>query len=667
MRTPQSASSKFDTRLWMRVGSILISFASVTLLVAAFGARFYRESLSSILLGLVLVALCMAIFLHARFLILARREHHETASALDATEREFKSIFDNALDAIVILDDRGICLEANPAAQTLFGVRYYELVGEPIGNLRAGEGVFLETWKAFLERKYEHGETRLSRKDGSTIFVEYTAKADYLPGKHVAVLRDITRRKQAEGALRESEGRFQQMAGNIQEIFWMLDRESKQVLYVNQAYETITGRSCETLRDNPTSYRDLIHPQERVRVLSRLDETVRTGQFDEEFRILRPDGAIRWVWVRGFPVRDAEGVVRSLVGTGQDISARKSAEAQMARNLDMAESARAEAEAFRRTTLALTQNLSMDYVLDTLLQSLLTLIPCESARVLLLEADTRLLLAREVQHYDSNRGFAKSPATLDARDSRFLMQVLATRSSLLIPDTSDEQDWTKFSGHSQFRSWLCVPLATSQEMLGLLSLGHTRGRTFTQEHLRLAKSLAIPAAVAIQNARLYERAGIYGAELKQRLADLEQIQDALREAEENRASSEEKFRKIFHSSPVAISITTVGEGRFVEANGAFERRYGYSREELLGRTAVEIEFWGDPTEREQMISKIRKQGHVRNWVTRFRKSSGEPIDTACSFDTVEFDGQQCILVVSADLSEQAESHPSFARNAAPAP
>ena len=124
----------------MRAGSVLISLAAVTLLVAAFGAKFYSRSLSSILLTLVLIALCTAIALHVRFLILARREHRETSSALDATEREFKSIFDNALDGVLILDDQGICLEANPAAQTLFGTRYYELVGQPIATFYAGGG-----------------------------------------------------------------------------------------------------------------------------------------------------------------------------------------------------------------------------------------------------------------------------------------------------------------------------------------------------------------------------------------------------------------------------------------------------------------------------------------------------------------------------------------------
>ena len=243
------------------------------------------------------------------------------------------------------------------------------------------------------------------------------------------------------------------------------------------------------------------------------------------------------MWVRGFPVRDSVGIVRRLVGTAQDISARKSAEEEIARNLDRAESARAEADAFRKTTLALTQNLSMDYVLDTLLQSLLKLVPCESARILLVEAGTRLFLAREVQECEPNRRTPKSPATLDANDSEFLMHVLAARNSLLIPNTAEATGWASFKGFSYLRSWLCVPLVASQQVLGLLSLGDTHAQAFTQEHLRLAKSLAIPAAVAIQNARLYEQAEIFRVELEQRLADLEQAQKELREVQQGRELS----------------------------------------------------------------------------------------------------------------------------------
>ena len=527
-----------NARRWMWFGSVLVCFASIALLVIAFRPGLYTGGqVSSVLLALVLTALLVAIALHVRFLILAKREQRETANALDAAEREYKAVFDSTLDGILIIDDQGICVEANPAALTLFGTDRNVLVSRPIVKFFEGSGDFRDSWNRFLEHKNEHAETRVLRGDGETIVVEYTAKAHFLPGKHVAVLRNITRRKHAEEALRESEERFRQMASNIHEIFWMLDANNLKVLYVSPAYETITGRTSESLKENPKSYEEAIHPEDRIRVLSRLGESVESGRLDEEFRIVRPDNLTRWVWVRGFPVRDSAGIVRRLVGTAQDVSARKSAEQEIAQNLDMAESARAEADAFRKTTLALTQNLSMDYVLDTLLQSLLKLVPCESARIVLVEAETRLFLAREVQGTETSHRVPKCPATLDAKDSEFLMHVIAGRSCLLITNTAVETGWKAFKGFSHLRSWLCVPLVASQQVLGLLSLGDTRAQTFTQEHLRLAKSLAIPAAVAIQNARLYEQAEIFRTELEQRLADLEQAQKELREVQQGRELS----------------------------------------------------------------------------------------------------------------------------------
>jgi PAS domain S-box-containing protein len=654
-------------RRLVEAGSIIIAAAIVALCVAAFVPRAYNGRLPSVLLTLVLVALCAAIALHARFLFLACRAHGETARVLGSTEREFQSIFDSTLDAILILDDQAICLEANPAALALFGTQRHEFVGYPITKFYLPAMNSATARDKFLGRIAAHGEIELVRRNGEPVFVEYTVQANYLPGRHVAVLRDISPRREAETALRESDERFRQMADNIQEIFWMIDAGSKQVISVNAAFQAITGRSPDTLRDNPTSYQELFHPEDKVRVLTRLEEATFSGQIDEEFRIIRPDHAVRWVSVHGFPVRDPTGVVRRLVGTAQDITARKSAEEQMARNLALAESASAEADAFRKTTLALTQNLSMDYVLDTLLQSLLKLVPCESARVLLVESDTHLFLASEMQRSESNRRLPKCPATLDASDNRFLMQVLASKTAVLVQDTAQEHDWQNLKGHTHMRSWLAVPLIASGRVLGLLSLGDARARTFNREHLRLAKSLAIPAAVAIQNARLYERAEIYGAELEQRLGDLQRTQNALRQAEQGRELSEERFTKVFRSSPIAFSITTVEEGRFVDVNEAFERRYGYLRGELVGRTVFDIGIWDDPSERLRMRKEVREQGRIRNRITRFRKRSGEVVDTFYSADFIVLGGLECFLAVSEDVPERAEWEAPLARRAALAP
>src|ERR1700691_2287716 len=169
----------------------------------------------------------------------------------------------------------------------------------------------------------------------------------------------------------DTEERLQQMADNIQEIFWMIDAETKRALYVTEAYETITGRSCRSLLENPSSYEELIHPEDRVHVLAKLGEATQTGHFDERFRIVRARGEVRWVTVHGFPVRDVAGKIHRLVGTARDITGQKEAEDKVAKHLAEAESARAESDALNKATLALTADPRIDFVLDRLLESLL--------------------------------------------------------------------------------------------------------------------------------------------------------------------------------------------------------------------------------------------------------------------------------------------------------
>jgi PAS domain S-box-containing protein len=459
------------------------------------------------------------------------------------------------------------------------------------------------------------------------------------------------RRNQHESTtvLETTESQLEQMEDNIQEVFWMIDAESKPVLRVNQSYETITGCSCQSLMDNPSSFREIIHPEDRVPVLAKLDEGLPTGKLDERFRIVRPDGDIRWVWVRGFPVRDSGGKILRLVGTALDITTETKAEKQVERNLALAKSAWAEADALRKATLGLTQDLRMNYVLDTLLQSLTELIPCEYARVLLLEGDSRLLVAREKLLHETGEGARHEPVVLEASEFPLFRHIVIGQNSVLLPDTKKESEWQRFERHASVHSWLCVPLIAARETLGVLSIGHSQPNAFTEEHLRLANSLAIPAAAAIQNARLYERAAIYGSELEKRLFDVDAAEKALQLAEGDRKLSEEKFHKVFRSSPLPFSITTADEGRFVDVNPAFELRYGYSRTELIGRTVHELRIWEDPSDRNLMITQLERGGPVRNVITRLRTKSGDIKLTAYSADWIQFDGHHCVFAVCQEV------------------
>jgi PAS domain S-box-containing protein len=460
------------------------------------------------------------------------------------------------------------------------------------------------------------------------------------------------------GALREhreSEQRYRQMASHIQEIFWMIDAESKKAVEVNEAYEAITGRSRRSLMEEPLSYEEVIHPEDRPHVLAKRDEAALSGKFDGRFRITLPNGTVRWVSVHGFPVRNPAGKIWRLVGTAQDITEQKHAEDQVITNLEIAEAAKAEADALRKATLALTQDLHMDSVMETLLRSLEELIPYTSARVIVPEGGPHLLALgeREIpEPRDTSPNYHPGrPLTLIADECPLVKRVLEEKKTLLISDTKSEKDWQSFTGHAHLRSWLSVPLRASEEYLGFLSIGHSEPNHYTQDHLRRAELLSIPAAAAIQNARLFSMADMYASELQKRLVDLQEAETALAQVQGDLPSSGDKFEKVFRSSPIALSIITLREGRFVDVNAAFERRYGYSRQEVLGHTVHDLHMWCDPADRMFMTEQLRQGSAVRNRITWLRTKSGEVKLTAYSAGRIHFGGQPCVLAVSEDLPE----------------
>ncbi|HEY8279973.1 MAG TPA: ATP-binding protein [Bdellovibrionota bacterium] len=134
----------------------------------------------------------------------------------------------------------------------------------------------------------------------------------------------MLREARVQEKLRSSEALFRQFAESVQVVFWMTE-VSKEMLYVSPAYEQIWGRSIRSLFENPFSFIDAIHPEDRERVRQAVQRQAEEP-YQQEYRVVRPDGSVRWVKDRGFQVRDETGKVRRMVGIAEDITALREAE-----------------------------------------------------------------------------------------------------------------------------------------------------------------------------------------------------------------------------------------------------------------------------------------------------------------------------------------------------
>ena len=242
-----------------------------------------------------------------------------------------QATFDTLEDAATALTPDGVVVKWNWAAERLYGYSAREMTGQSIFLTVPPEGAAsLREALAALNRgeRVEPYETVRIRKDGSRLCVSVTISPiedlDCRVTGAIALARDITQQRLAEDALYRSEQRFRQLAENINEVFWVMDVAARQIVYVSPAYPEIWGRTCESC--SLASWRDSIYPDDRARAEMAFGRQLQGETVETEYRILKPDGSVRWIRDRAFPVCDDAGRLIRVAGVASDNTNWKRAE-----------------------------------------------------------------------------------------------------------------------------------------------------------------------------------------------------------------------------------------------------------------------------------------------------------------------------------------------------
>ncbi len=297
------------------------------------------EQLFGALAGVVISVSMEGLHRARRRADIAAGEHQLADARAQQSERRLRDLIDGLGPSMFVglMTPQGILVEANRPALAAAGLRSEDVLGKPF------EDAYYWSHSQPVRQQLRDAIARASRGEGSRYDTQLCTADDHLidvdfslqpllneDGEVTFLIPSatvITERKRTENALRASDEKFHQLADHISDAFWIRSPDMRELHYISPAFERIWGRSVASLHANPEQWADFIFPDDRERVLSAFEAlTGKAPNLDIEYRIVRPDGGIRWVRVRGFQVRDpADSLIRH-IGIVTDITERKRAE-----------------------------------------------------------------------------------------------------------------------------------------------------------------------------------------------------------------------------------------------------------------------------------------------------------------------------------------------------
>jgi PAS domain S-box-containing protein len=386
-------------------------------------------------------------------------------------------------------------------------------------------------WLAFASIGWLASELGRARRGLELIVRERT---DLLSNK-------VEEHKETEQLLREAMQLFRQVTENITSVFWVTDPAKSRVEYVSPEFEKVWGESCRRLYESPSTWLERIHHEDRERVARAIFEKQTIGDYDEEYRVVRSDGAVRWVHDRAFPIKNDMGAVYRLVGIAEDITDQKRTQ-----NLLQTE---------RDIGLALSSTSDLKFALERLLEIAVQLEGIDCGGVYLfnsengelhLEAHRNLSVSflKRISHYKADTAEARA-----ARNgaNHYMREDQIPRSLEVL--------W----GSEGLRALAVVPVRHQEGVLGMLNLGSYRQDEIPPRTRVGIEMIASQVAGAIARIR----------------------------AEELLRQKEAHLRTIVNSAPIALMAADV-TGTITFEDGQALHAMGMRPGENLHRRVVDI-------------------------------------------------------------------------------
>ncbi len=339
---------------------------------------------------------------------------------------------------------------------------------------------------------------------GRTHFLEYESDLDgrrrsfearYVPcddDQVLSLVREVTRRRIAEAALRESQTYLSQIAETINHVLWVVSADHTKLFYVSPSFERVWGSPVESLYREPSSWTNSIIPEDRRRVLQAIERRG-LGALDEEYRIRRPDGTIRWIHDHAFPVVLAPGRDNRVVGVAEDVTDRKNA--SLVR------------DAQGKVLELLIAGKALARILDVLIELIETRTPGVSGSVLLAGDDGKRLFhcsgpKLPAEYIRAIDGVPIGPNVGSCGTAAF------ERRTVVVEDIASDPLWADYRdcalAHGLRSCWSAPIISLDGVVIGSLALYHAEPRRPSREDLLLMEEVARLAAMAIERSRAKE-------------------------------------------------------------------------------------------------------------------------------------------------------------------